>query len=206
MASQCKVSNSNSALCSLLCSEIFFTIGNIRKREFLTALSHFTCIFIWCWGFRKALKFREIVAGFSNQQLTSFLCNNVLVGGIGAMVPMAFFSFETVSCLAEEGFENGLCENTSTAAAFLSVNLVAFMSFGLINKAQRRQVQIAAALSYERLATLDLRRRQIFQGLCLVTTGIGSLFLLSNIGIVQARQGERRSKGLGTLREGNIEP
>ncbi|GMH67588.1 hypothetical protein TrLO_g9407 [Triparma laevis f. longispina] len=170
------------------CSEICFAIGNFRLGKILTALSHILCLLVWIWGFRYGLKFRSVVGKFSDSLLSNFLCQNVLIGGIGAMAPMLFFSFETVSCLVESGFETGICDNTSTAAAFLSVNLAAVTALSLVNKAQQRKVQVAAALSYERLAVLDLKRRQIFQGFLISISGISSLFLLSNIGIAQTRK------------------
>ena len=70
------------------------------------------------------IKTRRKAAQLSPAELSKFLCNTVLLGGVGAMAPMIFFTFESLSCIVSNGLENDQCNNATVAAMFLSIYLV----------------------------------------------------------------------------------
>jgi hypothetical protein len=105
--------------------------------------------------------------------------------GLGVIVTMVFFSFETISCLAVQGLgENAvLCANTSHASAFLSGYLVLFVMQSIAVKAVPTSISESSVLTFEEVARLDnFKKRQKIQGFLIITTGLCSFFLLSYVG------------------------
>ncbi|GMH93147.1 hypothetical protein TrVE_jg8491 [Triparma verrucosa] len=91
--------------------------------------------------------------------------------------------FEAISCLASEGFDSRLCENSASATKFLSLNLICLTLKSLLNKATPKFVQRAMILSYEDLARVNLKFLQKIQGTLFAVTAMCSLFLFSVVGV-----------------------
>ena len=164
-------------------SEAALAVGKyIEGENFLWLIMITLRPLFWCAAYKLGLMLRRKAAKLSQARLSKFLCNTVLLGGVGAMGPMTFFSFETLSCFASNGLENDQCENTSHAAMFLSLNLavIAIISIGgkVVTTKERGE-----GLTYETLAILKLNLRHKIQGTLLVITVMTSFYLFSVLGV-----------------------
>eukprot|EP00519_Triparma_laevis_P004184 CAMPEP_0182508958 /NCGR_PEP_ID=MMETSP1321-20130603/25957_1 /TAXON_ID=91990 /ORGANISM="Bolidomonas sp., Strain RCC1657" /LENGTH=310 /DNA_ID=CAMNT_0024715135 /DNA_START=148 /DNA_END=1077 /DNA_ORIENTATION=+ len=171
--------------CFAILSEVANLIGSYRDGFIGAAISGAIRIPIWCVVFNRfgAKIRREVIAKLSEVELTEFLCGAVLMRGTAAMAPMLFLSFEAISCLASEGFDSRLCENSASATKFLSLNLICLTLKSLLNKATPKFVQRAMILSYEDLARVNLKFLQKIQGTLFAVTAMCSLFLFSVVGV-----------------------
>ena len=118
-------------------------------------------------------------------ELSTFLCNNVLLGGVGAMTPMIFFVFETYSCyLGEKGafFETDQCTNTLGASMWLSIYLLIISGISIFSKMIPREER-EEELTYVKIAKLSLRTKQKIQGLLISVTVLASMYLFSVLGV-----------------------
>ncbi|GMH78068.1 hypothetical protein TrST_g12709 [Triparma strigata] len=138
-----------------------------------------------CLGLVLLMKLRASAATLPPQELSSFLCQTVLVKGTAAMVTMLFFSFETVSCfISQNSLDNGQCSNTSSAAAILSVYLAILTTMSIAGKAVPKYVQRETVWELRAIAELKgLKWWQQVQGGLLTIAAIVSLYLLSILGV-----------------------
>ena len=130
------------------------------------------------------LKLRRKVAQLPPVELSNFLCHNVLVRGVSAMAPMIFFIFEAVSCMisAEEGWEVWQCQNTNTAAVFLSVYVCITIGISLASRTVPQQEK-GEGMTYSNLAILRLKVKEMVQGALGVITALASMYLFSFLGV-----------------------
>ena len=100
-------------------SEVGAAVGNFREGKSGGAWFAIILIPIWLAAYWLGLKLRRRAAQLSPIDLSNFLCHTILLGGVSAMAPMVFFTFESLSCTARNGLVSELCENTSAAATNL---------------------------------------------------------------------------------------
>ena len=139
-------------------------------------------VFFMCIALIFNLKLRRKAAQLPPPELSKFLCNTVLLGGVGAMAPMIFFSFETLSCFASNGLESDQCNNTSSAALWLSIYLFIITSLSFLSKAVSREER-SEGLTYKNLAILRLETKGKIQGVFGVITALASMYLFSVLGV-----------------------
>lgn len=135
--------------------------------------------FLW----RFAQKLRRNAARLRKAELTKFLCIVILQGGVSAMVPMMFFSFESLSCLLSLGFQNSRCDNTSLSAVWLST----YLAMATCISCSRKVGRAVKTLTYSNLAVMKLNRREKVQGTLTLLTALISMYLFSNLGVEAAR-------------------
>ena len=92
-------------------------------------------VLIWAVIYTLLQRLRRNVAKLPDDELSDFCCRTVLIGGISAMAPMIFFTFETLSCELSHGLDNATCENTSNAGMCLSVTLAIITGISIGEKA-----------------------------------------------------------------------
>ena len=124
------------------------------------------------------MAFRKKATKLPPAELSDFLCKTVLIGGVGAIVPMIFFSFEAASCILKEGLGSKMCENTSNAAMLLSINFGIAASLTIIRRAVP-SAQRGEGLTLENLAILKLKKREKIQGILALFTTFSSMLLFS---------------------------
>jgi len=166
-------------------SELGYAVTKYRKGSILTTLFGLCRIPIWFFFYRNGIKLRDSVASLPKEKIHEFLVDTIMQRGLGVIVTMVFFSFETISCLAVQGLgENAvLCANTSHASAFLSGYLVLFVMQSIAVKAVPTSISESSVLTFEEVARLDnFKKRQKIQGFLIITTGLCSFFLLSYVG------------------------
>ena len=139
-------------------------------------------VIFWPIAYQLALKLRKKTAQQPPAKLSQYLCNTLLLGGLGAMAPIIFFSFETLSCFASDGLESDQCENTSGAAMYLSVYLAAITAMSICSKAVSKEDR-GEGLTYKNLAILRLKKMQKVQGALGVVTALTSMYLFSFLGV-----------------------
>ena len=140
-------------------------------------------VIFWPTTYILLFKLRRKAARLPPPALSNFLCNTILLQSLGrAMVPMIFFTFEALSCVASNGFETDQCDNTSYAALCLSVFLVIITIVSIASKAVSREVR-GEGLTYENLAILRLKKRQKIQGSLVLITVMASMYLFSVLGV-----------------------
>ena len=164
-------------------SELASAIGKFRRPGYvLSGLSALLRVPFWCLLYAMGLKLRTKTAQLPPADLSEFLCNHLLLRGIGAMAPMIFFTFETVSCFVGEGLESDQCNNTMYAALSLSayVAVIAVVSIGdkAVPREERRE-----RLTFEGLAVLRLKTRMKFQGVFGIVTMLASMYFFSALGV-----------------------
>lgn len=79
--------------------------------------------------------------------------------------------------------DNGQCTNTSTAANWLSINLIILNFTSISNKTAPKIVQRELEFNLLKIATLDLEWWRQLQGWLMSFTVISSLYLLSYLGV-----------------------
>ena len=157
-------------------------LGFFQDGEISFALIASIALLSICLVYIIALKLREKAAQLPQAELSNFLCNTVLVGGAGAMVPMVFFTFETLSCVMSNGLESDMCENTTTSAKWLSIYLTIITAISIVSKAVSSEER-GKGLTYENLAILRLKWRQKVQGALGLVTALASMYLFSVLGV-----------------------
>ncbi|GMH73506.1 hypothetical protein TL16_g06212 [Triparma laevis f. inornata] len=168
----------------IVLSEGAYAIASLLTGETFDALVSIARIFFWSSAWPKALKLREASSKLPPEELSDFLCQTVLVKGTAAMGPMLFFSFEAVSCfLGQESLDNGMCENASKAALFLSIHVAFLTIISMCNNAVPKKVRSATSWEYTAVATLTLKWWQQLQGVLVTLAAISALYLLSLLGV-----------------------
>ena len=164
-------------------SELAYAVGDFRHGDnFGAVLNLIRIVIFWLPVYVLSLKLRRRVAQLPPALISKYICNSVLCGGVKAMSPMIFFSFETLSCVAGNGLESDQCKNTSMAALFLSIYLATITAVSLASKAVSRE-QRGEGLTYESLAILMLKKREMIQGALGVITTLVSMYLFSVLGV-----------------------
>ena len=129
------------------------------------------------------LKLRSQAAKLPPAELSNFLCHTILAGGVSAMAPMVFFSFEALSCYTVRSFETWKCNNTSFAAMFLSIfmSIIALISIArrTVPQGERRETHV----TYSNLAILRLKMKEKVQGAFGVVTALVAMYLFSVLGV-----------------------
>ncbi|GMI13078.1 hypothetical protein TrLO_g1890 [Triparma laevis f. longispina] len=144
----------------------------------------------WCLAYNKGMKMRAVEAQLPPKELSDFLSQSIIVKGVAAMGPMVLFSFEAASCFISVPTyaEEGTCNNTSTAAVWLSTYLALFTLISVCTKAVPKIVQKELSLTWVEIASMDVSRVRILQGGLIIITSICALYMLSNLGVVGPEQ------------------
>ena len=170
-------------------SEIVLAVGNFRAGYRGHAwIALIRMVLFWPFMYALGLKLRRKAAQLSPAELSNFLCKTVLLGGVRSVVPILFFTFETLSCYLanprkeDMGMASETCSNTMIASMFLSAYLAVFTCISTMSKVvpgdERGEV-----LTYDRLTVLRLGLRQQVQGALLLITALASMCLFSVLGV-----------------------
>ncbi|GMH61193.1 hypothetical protein TrST_g12761 [Triparma strigata] len=170
-------------------SELGTIVGNFRTGHDTYVYSLVLKVPFWVVLWRELSKRRIYAAKLNPAELSSFLCNSVLVKGLSAMGPIVFFAFETVSCLISQGdLHSSKCQGTSSASMYLSMYLWVLFTLSISRSALPKSAQKATAVTYSDMASLkNLPPWQKFQGLLLSLACFFSLFLFSVLGVETER-------------------
>ena len=99
------------------------------------ALQSIVRLAVWITIFYYILKLRKKVAKLPKNQLSSFLLKTILTRGLAALVPMIFFSFETLSCFSVYSLSaKKVCRSSSAASFYLSLYLSGFLLLSILNR------------------------------------------------------------------------
>ena len=101
------------------------------------------------------------------------------------MTPIIFFTFENLSCIASAKgklFESDQCDNTLTAALWLSLNAVIIIIVSIANEAVSKDEK-GEEITYKNLVMLRLKKRQKIQGALGVVTVMTSMYSFSVSGV-----------------------
>ena len=85
-------------------------------------------------AFVLGLQLRKLAGQRPPAELSKYTCNTLLLGDVGAMAPLVFFLFETLSCDTCNGFKGNQCRNTTLTATFLSTYTVIILVFIMSKK------------------------------------------------------------------------
>ncbi|GMH98631.1 hypothetical protein TrVE_jg11953 [Triparma verrucosa] len=167
-------------------SELSKAYENLVNGFIIASLFAIVRVIFWGVAYKKlGLKLRKKAAMRKPEELSTFLCETVLVGGGGMMTwgMLAYFNTVTITCLSTFGLdpENRVCDNTAYASSSLSVYLVVVCTVRLVSRAISSGDRMGR--TFENLATLELRRREKVQVILLMITLLVSLFLFSNLGV-----------------------
>lgn len=71
-------------------------------------------VIFWLPIFYILMQVRRRIAALPDNELSDFLCQTIIARGTASIAPIIFFSFETVTCLAEVDFKDkhNFCKNT----------------------------------------------------------------------------------------------
>eukprot|EP00518_Triparma_eleuthera_P013574 CAMPEP_0182476708 /NCGR_PEP_ID=MMETSP1319-20130603/29577_1 /TAXON_ID=172717 /ORGANISM="Bolidomonas pacifica, Strain RCC208" /LENGTH=96 /DNA_ID=CAMNT_0024677817 /DNA_START=37 /DNA_END=324 /DNA_ORIENTATION=+ len=94
------------------------------------------------------------------------------------MAPMVFFIFEVVSCISSNGFPYDQCQNTTSAAMWLSV-YTAIISGVTIAHSTVPKNDRGEGLMFTNIATLKFKIKEKVQGALGVVTALVSMYLFS---------------------------
>jgi len=99
------------------------------------------------------------------------------------MASMLFFLFEAMSCMISgDGLGDDQCENTGTAAMFLSVYLAIITAVSIASRTVPQEAR-GEGITYSNLAILRLRMKEKVQGALGVITALASMYLFSDLGV-----------------------
>ena len=135
---------------------------------------------VWCLGYFLLLKLRNKAAKLQQTELSKFLCYTVLLSGAKSMGPMLFLIFEVLSCLADINItwdtrSSSRCNNSAFATLFLSVFLVILTVVSIGTKTIRGER--GEALTYDKIAQMKLKWRQIFQAVLAAFSTLIAMYL-----------------------------
>ncbi|GMI04950.1 hypothetical protein TrLO_g2842 [Triparma laevis f. longispina] len=123
-------------------------------------------------------------AKLGRKELSEFICQDLLLKGTGAIVPMVFFASETLTCITNQTDESmETCYNTAVAGIMLSGFMAVLTVISIIHKMMPRRVQKATAWEDYAIARVDLKWWQQLQGGLFVVTGVSAIFMLSALGV-----------------------
>ena len=120
-------------------SEVAAAVGHFRLGKNPLGWVALMRIPLWALAYSLGLQLRKKAARLTPVELSNFLCYTVLMGGVGAIAPISFFLFETVSCIASDGLGSELCENTNTAATLLSSYVATLTAIAIAKRTVPRQ-------------------------------------------------------------------
>ncbi|GMH57466.1 hypothetical protein TL16_g02385 [Triparma laevis f. inornata] len=186
-------------------SEILGAIGNVLGpgEDYVAAVFNLLRIPVYFVIFKMMMGLRQSIAKLPKDELSEFLVHVLLVNGAGCLTTILFFLCELVSCWIEEADEKDgeeenaqntttadidhgphyLCANTDNASLWLSIFLVFAMMITVMSRAVPRATRNSVAMTKERLATLDVDKKEALQGFLFIIVGVASLFLLSTLGV-----------------------
>ena len=150
----------------ILCigSSIACAVGHFRSLKFSKGWAALAKIPFWIMIYQQALKLRRKAAQRTLAELSDFICHTLLLGGVGAMVPMIFFLFEAVSCMASgDGVADTQCENSTYAAMFLSVYAVVVFIVTVASNTVPREFR-GEGVTFANLAIFRLKIKEKVQG------------------------------------------
>ena len=131
-------------------------LGYHRNGNRMYRASSITVLISVLIAYALGLQLRRKAAQLPPAQLSSYICNTVLLGGVSAMAPMLFFTFEAVSCIASNGIESNECDNTMHASNLLSDYLVLFTTASIFSKAVVREQRGEVSLGRREVANFDV--------------------------------------------------
>ena len=144
-------------------------------------------------GFKMGLKLREYVGKLPDIELERYLIDVIMKKGSTLLLTSSFFMFEIVSCQLEED-DPGLCENTSSAAVYLSIFLIGISIIQVVRWALPEAVR--PRYNIAQLLTLDLDRKEFAQVILCCVAGTCGLFLLSSLGVAEPKSEINQRVGL----------
>ena len=115
-------------------SEVSASIGWFRLNNNAAWINLVRLLLVWPYVFKQKRRVREAASGLTDVELSHFLCTSILKKGTACLVPMVFFSFETIACFIEEGTflgeeNNRQCEvRTCEEACVLDVDVLLTIS------------------------------------------------------------------------------
>ena len=166
-----------------VCSEGAHAVYFFRTEKYSKSWYAVTRIPFYLIAYWLGLKLRRRAAHLPPAELSNFLCQTVLLGGVSAMSPMVFFMFEAVSCMTTgNGLGDKRCENTTYAAMYLSVYLVIITIVSIANRTVPQEER-GKGMTYIELAILRLNKKEKVQGSLGVVTALVSMYLFSVLGI-----------------------
>jgi hypothetical protein len=119
-----------------------------------------------------------------DEELSFFLMETVLKGGMYSLGPLTYLAFAPIKCVLASDItdaEYAECEGTATCHLYLSSYCIFTLILTLATQASCREVRQIHGVNPERLAALNLKKTQGVQASCLVVTGVCALYLLTNI-------------------------
>ena len=133
--------------------------GKGTEGETKTGVISVMRLLIWIALFYNLLKLRKKVTNLPVKELSTFLLNTILTRGLAALLPMIFFSFETLSCFSVYSLTvKKVCRSSAAATFYLSLYLSGFLLQSIISKALPRTVQSNEYVKYEDLAGEEWRK------------------------------------------------
>lgn len=163
-----------------LITEILGAVGNLRDGKHWISLLGLLRIPIYIVIFKEGLKVRRIIALLPEIELSNFLVFTLLAKGAACFTSIMFFTFEILSCWLQADDRN-YCANTSYAALFLSSYVVVLTCFSIVKGAAPEAVWLKMAMTKERLASLNLTKKETLQFGCFAITSICALGLFSSL-------------------------
>ena len=116
-------------------SEVAAAISHFRGGDDVRFLLLLANIPFWLITYWLGLNLGRKAAQLPQAELSYFLCNTILLGGVRAMTQMIFFIFEAVSWMASgDELEDDQCENISSAAMSLSCYLAIVAAVSVASK------------------------------------------------------------------------
>ena len=163
--------------------ELLWFIGSMRGAWYSVAIGNLVRIPFFALLFKLMLGLRKIISKLPHVELSNFLVSALLIKGAACMATVLFFAFELISCWIEEIDDTTFCNNTSTAALYLSTFLMFSTFLGIISKALSRSERGEIILTKERLATFNLNFKEKLQICCLQVVAWCAMLLLSSLGV-----------------------
>ena len=170
-------------------------VALMKTQAVATAIGCVVRLPLYALTFKLMLDLRNAVAGLpSPVELSDFLLG-LLLRTSASVSTIVFFMFEVLSCWIENGFDE-VCQNTSSAAMWLSIFLVIGTLMSIASCAAPKVVRDQVTVTKERIATFNLKKKEAIQLFMLIVVGVIALSLLSSLGVRSEPSGFNNNAGL----------
>ena len=166
--------------------DAFVVVRHIRQEKWNMLAQELFIIFgLYFPAWWVLLKFRKRLAALPSEELSNYLIDNVIKAGLGALTPMLFLSFDTMSCLLDSGLSVAVeeCAALSMIEQYLSFYLYVALVLKLCSQTVPTNVRKQVEIQIYQVASFNkMVLRQRVQCILAFFTIICAIFLISHSG------------------------
>ncbi|GMI17818.1 hypothetical protein TrLO_g1780 [Triparma laevis f. longispina] len=178
--------------CFGILSDGFVAIRHARRGKWnMVAVEMFIIVCLYFPAWWVLLKFRKRLAALPLEELSNYLIDNVIKAGLGALIPMLFLTFDTMSCIWDADIEVAAeeCAALSSIQQYLSYYLFTALMLKLCSQTVPLNVRSQVETQMYQIASFRkmVLRQRVQLGLTFIT-GLCAIYLISHSGSSYAAQ------------------